>query len=194
LPAPTPLRSCAKGRQWQGWPHVVAAASRDSGLKPASVVATVPGFIGKDFDTVLHTANFPELEGIRLGTELASKLGVPVRLERDVVLQLLGESVAGAVAQQSEVLAVYLGTGVGAAYLGKDGISRGGGWALEIGHMPVYRPDDGGRPKRAETYASGARLVELVSDYELPVADLFAAVGQRPSLGERLDEIVGSRR
>ncbi|OBQ69612.1 ROK family protein (plasmid) [Mesorhizobium loti] len=185
-----PTAQLRQGAPVVGLAHVVAAASRDSGLKPASVVATVPGFIDKDFDTVLHTANFPELEGIRLGTELASKLGVPVRLERDVVLQLLGESVAGAVAQQSEVLAVYLGTGIGAAYLGKDGIFRGGGWALEIGHMPVYRPDDGRRPKRAETYASGATLVELASDYEVPVADLFAAVGQPPSLGEWLDEIV----
>ena len=118
-------------------------------------MATVPGFIDRDFDTVLHTANIPELSGIRLASELALELGVPVRLERDVVLQLLGESIAGAVLHEREVLAVYIGTGVGAAYLGENGIFRGGGWALEIGHMPLHRPDASvGPPKRIEAYAS----------------------------------------
>ncbi|ESX48432.1 hypothetical protein X762_14650 [Mesorhizobium sp. LSHC426A00] len=126
-----PTAQLRQGAPVAGLADAVTAACRDAGLKPARVVATVPGFIDRDFDTVLHTANIPELNGIRLGTELASRLRVPVRLERDVVLQLLGESVAGAVKRQKEVLAVYLGTGIGAAYLGKDGIFRGGGWALE---------------------------------------------------------------
>ncbi|MER8742510.1 ROK family protein [Mesorhizobium sp. M1004] len=185
-----PTAQLRKGAPVAGLADAVTAACRDAGLKPARVVATVPGFIDRDFDTVLHTANIPELNGIRLGTELASRLRVPVRLERDVVLQLLGESVAGAVKRQKEVLAVYLGTGIGAAYLGKDGIFRGGGWALEIGHMPIYRPDESGPPNRVETYASGATLVELATDYDIPVAELFSATGQPPSLREWLDEIV----
>ncbi|WP_287075667.1 ROK family protein [Mesorhizobium sp.] len=185
-----PTAQLRQGAPVAGLADAVTAACHDVGLKPVRVVATVPGFIGRDFDTVLHTANIPELNGIRLGTELASKLGVPVRLERDVVLQLLGESVAGAVKRQREVLAVYLGTGIGAAYLGKDGIFRGGGWALEIGHMPIYRPGEGEPPNRVETYASGATLVELATDYEIPVADLFSAAGQPPSLSKSLDQIV----
>jgi allose kinase len=185
-----PTAQLRQGDPVAGLADAVTAACRDGGLKPARVVATVPGFIGRDFDTVLHTANIPELYGIKLGTELAARLGVPVRLERDVVLQLLGESIAGAVKQQNEVLAVYLGTGIGAAYLGKDGIFRGGGWALEIGHMPIYRPDENGPPNRVETYASGATLVDLAADYDIPVAELFSATGQPPSLREWLDEIV----
>jgi allose kinase len=166
-------------------------AGHEAGLKPDRAVASVPGFIGLDFDTILHTANIPELEGVRLASLLASELGMPVRLERDVVLQLLGESVAGAVVGESEVLAVYLGTGIGAAYLGKDGIFRGGGWALEIGHMPVYRPDLGDmQPKRIEAYASGVTLVELAAAHGVAVGKLFQIAQSTPELGKALDDIL----
>ena len=104
------------------------AASGEAGVAVDRIVATVPGFIDRDGDTVLHTANVPELNGLPLASGLSAALGVPVRLERDVVLQLLGEAAAGAVAGEREVLAVYFGTGIGAAYLGAGGIFRGGGY------------------------------------------------------------------
>lgn len=166
-------------------------AAGDAGLAIQRVVATVPGFIGRDFDTVVHTANIPELNGIRLASELARELSAPVRLERDVVLQLLGEAAAGAVRGEREVLAVYFGTGIGAAYLGEGGIFRGGGWALEIGHMPVL--ESGGRhesPSRIEAYASGMTLVELASAHAIEVKDLFLAARQSPQLGKALDDVV----
>jgi allose kinase len=170
--------------------NLLRKASAEAGLKPDQVIATVPGFIGLDFDTILHAANFPELEGVRLASELASALELPVRLERDVVLQLLGESAAGAVAGESEVLAVYLGTGIGAAYLGSGGIFRGGGWALEIGHMPVYRPEDSGQLRRIEAYASGVTLVELATAHGIAVSEVFQLAGNMPELGEALDHVV----
>jgi allose kinase len=171
--------------------NLLRKASAEAGLKPDQVIATVPGFIGLDFDTILHAANFPELEGVRLASELASALELPVQLERDVVLQLLGESAAGAVAGESEVLAVYLGTGIGAAYLGSGGIFRGGGWALEIGHMPVYRPDlDDGQPRRIEAYASGVTLVELATAHGIAVSEVFQLAGNMPELGEALDHVI----
>lgn len=149
-------------------------AMREAGLKAGGIVATVPGFIGEDQDTVLHTANLPELNGVRLASLLSAELGAPVTLERDSVLQLLGESVAGAVRQESDVLAVYFGTGIGAAYLGRDGIFRGGGWALEIGHVPHYRPDRYDTPQRVETFASGKALVELAARCGSDVPALFS--------------------
>ncbi|WP_119391982.1 ROK family protein [Taklimakanibacter lacteus] len=169
---------------------LLRSTADEAGLKPDRVVATVPGFIGRDFDTVLHAANVPELEGIKLASELTAELGLPVRLERDVVLQLLGESVAGAVKGESEVLAVYLGTGIGAAYLGKAGIFRGGGWALEIGHMPVYRSRLTDAPQRIEAYASGATLADLAARHGIAVADLFQASAGVMQLAEALDDIL----
>ena len=69
-----PTAQLRQGGAGGGVADAVTAACRDAGLTPARVVATVPGFIDRDFDTVLHTANIPELNGIRLGTELASNL------------------------------------------------------------------------------------------------------------------------
>jgi allose kinase len=170
---------------------ILRAASHAAGLTIERVVATVPGFIGRDFDTVLHTANIPELNGTHLASELAAELGVPVRLERDVVLQLLGETIAGAVRGESEVLGIYFGTGIGAAYLDRNGIFRGGGWALEIGHMPVRRMDDhGNSPRRVEAYASGVTLVNLASRHGIAVNDLFEAGAGSSALADALDDIV----
>lgn len=108
-----------------------------------------------------------------------------------MVLQLLGESASGAIANECEVLAVYFGTGIGAAYLGENGIFRGGGWALEIGHMPVLEPGDRQEsPKRIEAYASGATLVDLASAHGVAVKDLFQAAAQSPKLYDALDDIL----
>ncbi|MHA6686040.1 ROK family protein [Mesorhizobium sp. A556] len=189
-------RTCSTDELRHGVPvsrlaAILRTASLEAGLAIERVVATVPGFIGRDFDTVLHTANIPELNGTHLASELAAALGVPVRLERDVVLQLLGESIAGAVRGESEVLGVYFGTGIGAAYLGRDGIFRGGGWALEIGHMPVRRMDDHGNPpRRVEAYASGVTLVDLASRHGVAVNDLFEAGAGSPALADALDDIL----
>jgi allose kinase len=169
---------------------ILREASTEAGLTPQTVVATVPGFVDRDFDTVLHTANIPELNGHRLASELANELSLPVRLERDVVLQLLGESTAGEISGQRDVLAVYIGTGIGAAYLGEHGIFRGGGWALEIGHMPVYSTEDYQRPRRIENYASGMKLVELAKEHKIAVGDLFAASQHSLRLGKALDEVL----
>ena len=168
---------------------IVREFSRDAGLAPQRVVATVPGFVDRDFDTVLHTANIPELNGHRLATQLANELELPVRLERDVVLQLLGESAAGAVRGLRDVLAVYVGTGIGAAYLGENGIFRGGGWALEIGHMPVYSSQDD-QPRRIENCAAGVRLVEIANEHRIAVEALFASTERSPGLAKALDDVI----
>src|SRR3954453_22055630 len=87
---------------------IVREACRDAGLAPTHAVATVPGFIGRDFDRVVHAANVPELNGLALASDLSRAIGISVRLERDVTLQLLGECRAGAVQGEHHVLAVYL--------------------------------------------------------------------------------------
>jgi allose kinase len=164
---------------------LLRAAAAEAGLAPARLVATVPGFIDRDGDTIVHAANVPELEGLPLASRLSAALGVPVILERDVVLLLLGESAAGAVQGEREVLAVYLGTGVGAAYLGEEGVFRGGGWALELGHLPLAPGDP---PERVEDRASGAALAALAAAHAVPVADLFRSPG--PALRAALDAVI----
>jgi allose kinase len=135
----------------------------------------------------------PELDGIALASEMRSRIGVPVELERDVVLQLLGESFAGAVKHEAHVLAVYFGTGIGAAYLGEGAIFRGGGWALEIGHIPMHglgRTLPGIGPDRAEVYASGRTLEAVAAKHDVDVAHVFKARDSNPILSNELRAIV----
>ncbi len=167
--------------------------SAEAGLVPSGMVATVPGFIARDFDTVVHAANVPELNGLPLATELSAALGMSVVLERDVALQLLGERRAGSVMGEDNVLAIYFGTGIGAAYLGDGKVFRGGGWALELGHMPVHGRGEslpGLEPDRLEVYASGRTLSALAAENGIPVERLFVAGRDIPALQARLDAVV----
>jgi allose kinase len=169
--------------------EVVAVAE----IAPVRVIVTVPGFIAPDFDYVLSAANVPELNGVGLATALQSRIRVPVKLERDVVLQLLGESYAGAVRGESHVLAIYFGTGIGAAYLAEGTIFRGGGWALEIGHMPMHgtgRSLPGIERDRAEVYASGRTLSDLAERRAVEVGNLFTAARTDRQLAEELALII----
>jgi allose kinase len=163
------------------------------GLWPTRVVATVPGFIDRSFDRVLYAANVPELNGRSMASELSQLLGLPVRLERDVVLQLLGECRAGAAIGESHVLAIYIGTGIGAAYRGDGEIFRGGGWALEIGHMPVHGRGEtlpGLLPDRLEVYASGRKLEALSNEYAIPISAIFSASPGLAKLEAELSNLV----
>ena len=85
--------------------RLVREASHAAGLEPEQAIVTVPGFIDTDFDRVLFAANVPELNGRRLATEPRRALGMAVQLERDVVLQLLGECRRGIAAGETHVLA-----------------------------------------------------------------------------------------
>ena len=169
----------------------VAAAA---GIYPARAIVTVPGFIAPDFDHVLSAANVPELNGLALASALQAKVGIPVKLERDVVLQLLGESLRRlGSAVKSDVLAVYFGTGIGAAYLGDGTIFRGGGWALEIGHMPMHgygQSLPGIRRDRAEVYASGRTLSSLADRHMIEVGQIFSAAKSNRKLANDLSPFI----
>ena len=131
---------------------------------------------------------------MRLASGLARALGLPVWLERDVVLLLLGERAAGAARGEDHVLGIFFGTGIGAAYLGERGEPfRGGGWALEIGHMP-FRGE--GRQLSRQTIdtlkacACGRAVQGLADASGVPVGQLFAASGRSAGLVAALDELV----
>ncbi|MBL8575210.1 MAG: ROK family protein [Hyphomicrobiaceae bacterium] len=170
------------------------AVIAEAGLAPDSIVATAPGHIDRDFDLLLHIVNVQEMNGMRMASGLAAALGLPVMLERDVVLLLLGERAAGAALGEDHVLGVFFGTGIGAAYLGARGEPfRGGGWALEIGHMPFRgegRQLAGQTVDTLEAYASGRAVQQLADRSGVPVGDLFVAPDRPAWLMAALDELV----
>ena len=120
----------------------------EAGLVPRFIVATMPGFIDTDGDHVLSAGNIPSLNGRALASELASSTGCPVFLERDAVLILMGEALAGVAQDREHVLGMIFGTGIGTAYLQDGKPFRGGGWAPRTG--PDAFP---GRRARSSGYA-----------------------------------------
>jgi len=110
-------------------------------------------------------------------------------LANDLNAMLWGELQAGAVRGATEVLAVYVGTGVGGAIV-SDGrlVLGGGGKAGEIGHSKVVvggRPCGCGGRGCVEAYAGGVHLEALVAaaapelDRDLAAADAVADSDER---------------
>ncbi|MCW5721600.1 MAG: ROK family protein [Devosia sp.] len=157
------------------------------------VVSTVPGFMEPDYDTVLFAGNILNLNGRRLATELSAIIGLPVLLERDSVLSLMGECAAGAGVGSNHTLGLFFGTGVGGAYIENGMPFRGAGWALEIGHIPFRgegRRFEGMRTDCLETYVSG-RALQLIADRnDVDISEVFAGAATNPKLREDLDEFV----
>jgi predicted NBD/HSP70 family sugar kinase len=157
-------------------------------LVPDQIVSTVPGFIDRDQDLVLFAANLPELNNRRLASEWSRLVGIPVVIERDSILSLIGESLAGACRGAETVLGLFFGTGVGAAFLENGKPFRGGGWALEVGRMPFKSE----RTKLEgtdclEAYVSGIVLQAIAEKHSLSIEDLWVMKNQSEHLEQDLD-------
>jgi predicted NBD/HSP70 family sugar kinase len=163
------------------------------GVAPDIVVCTVPGFLAQDGDLVLHLTNIPEMDGCRLRTDLAAQLAVPVLLERDSNLALLGESIAGVAKDADSVLGIFFGTGIGASLIVGGRPFRGNGWALELGHAPVFGEHDEPavlKHPSFEDYASGRALQAIAIQHEVRIADVFLTAPTHAPLASDLDRFV----
>jgi allose kinase len=165
----------------------------DTELVPDLIVSTVPGFIDTDEDRILFAGNIPQLNGRKLASEWTSLVGIPVILERDSVLTLIGESVAGATRGVETVLGLFFGTGVGAAFLENGHPFRGAGWALEVGSM-VFRSErekaDTSRSDCLEAYVSGRVLQIIANRHSTPIESLFVTKSHNEKLARDLDAFI----
>lgn len=176
-----------------GLAKLIFLAIDEAKLQPHTIVSTVPGFLDKAARHVLLAVNIPELNGCALVDELARETGIPVILERDAVLALMGEHAAGGCRGAESVLGFFFGTGVGAAYLENGRAFRGSGWALEVGHMPYHgsrRWLGAERTECLEAYVSGKVLERIAQAHSVVVSDVFAAARDNPALGEHVADFV----
>jgi glucokinase len=80
----------------------------------------------------------PELVGRALGPELAARFGVPVYLDNDVNALALGEQRWGHGRGARSMVALALGTGIGAGIIVDGRLVRGAAWfGGELGHVPI---------------------------------------------------------
>jgi glucokinase len=158
------------------------AAPRDVAAALAGIGVCAPGPLDPAAGRLIDPPNFgPGFEGLPLGGPISAALGLPVALERDTVVALLGELAFGAARGASDAVYITVSTGVGGAVLtGGRLLSGADGLAGEIGHMTVDIDGPacgcGGRG-HLEALASGIGLARLAAER--------MAAGSAPGLRKR---------
>jgi allose kinase len=157
--------------------NILLEYAKTHNLSPTAIVLGVPVSLAKDLDTVLSSPNILQLEGLQLASMLEARFKVPVRLERDINLLLLGEVYGQNV---SSALGIFFGTGIGASFILENRVYRGASVGLEIGHIPIR--GEGkicvcGNIDCLEAYACGHTLNALSKEFSIPVADIFIKHG-----------------
>jgi glucokinase len=135
----------------------------DSAGSPDAIGIGMPSQIDFASGTIVNSVNIP-FEGVALGTELCSRLGVPVYLDNDANCAALAASHSVEDGPTSHLMMLTIGTGVGGGAIIDGRIFRGHtGLGGEMGHM-IVNPDgprcQGSCPNRGclETMCSGTAL------------------------------------
>jgi glucokinase len=137
----------AKTRGWRDDEQVFATIARvghraieKAGIDQVQIAAVGIGAPGPiDFDTgyIIETANL-KFKNFPLGPRIAEEFGRPTIVENDVNAGVYGEFRAGAAQGASDVLGVFVGTGIGGGLILNGALYRGfSKSAGEVGHIIV---------------------------------------------------------
>jgi glucokinase len=141
-------------------------AEMDADLDDLSAIGIgVPGAVDTEAGTVSNSPNLPGFQGadpVPLARMVSTVAGnVPVRLDNDVRVAILGEWKRGAGRPYRNLLGVWVGTGVGGGLVLNGELYEGTGAAGEIGHTMVKaggRVCSDGRRGHLEAYAGRGRI------------------------------------
>jgi glucokinase len=160
--------------------RAIGQACKDAGIEvPSAVGIGVPGpVIGGTITAAINLG----WKDVPLGDMLHAELGVPAVLINDVNAAALAEQRLGAAKGEADMIALWIGTGVGGGavlggevYLGVDGV------AVEAGHIIIFAD---GPP--------GARTVEQCASRRAIVRGVQKGLdrGQRSSVREATPETI----
>lgn len=119
---------------------VVEEAIRTAGLKSRDIRAVSVGAPGPTDPTrgVVHQAPNLGWKEVRLGPALKSLLHLPVLVDNDVHVGAIGEYALGAGKGARDLVAIFVGTGIGGAIISNGRLFEGStGSAGEVGHTVV---------------------------------------------------------
>jgi glucokinase len=140
----------------------------------------VPGKVQANSRRVL-SGGYVDLSGIDFVAEVEAATGLPVVIENDGTMALLGEAAHGVARGHRNVVMLTIGTGIGGAILEQGQVVRGHGTAGELGHLcidPNGRTCVCGRTGCVETVSSGTAFGTHLTEAGLPastrVEDLLA--------------------
>jgi len=113
------------------------------GLKPgdcAGVALSFPGIVDPFTARIFSTpkGKYDDSAQVDLRKWALECFGLPVRIENDARMALLGERYSGALQESDDAVMFTLGTGVGGAVLSGGRLVRGKHWLAGLGgHLPV---------------------------------------------------------
>jgi glucokinase len=140
----------------------------------------VPGQVHAQTRRVL-SGGYVDLSGVNFAADIEAATGLPVTIENDATMALLGEAAHGAARGLQNVVLLTVGTGIGGAILEQGRVLRGQGAAGQLGHLcidPNGRACVCGRIGCVETVSSGTAFGVHLTEAGLPaftrVEDLLA--------------------
>lgn len=117
------------------------------------------------------SGGYVDLSGTDFAAAMQAATGLPVAVENDATMALLGEAARGAARGARNVVMLTIGTGIGGAILERGEVLRGRGTAGQLGHIPVEspgRPCVCGRMGCVETVSSGTAFGVHLAEAGLP--------------------------
>lgn len=140
----------------------IAAACRDAGLRLEQIAGVgigAPSPIDASFRTIINAVNL-RWRNVPLADRVSEQLGgVPTTLDNDVNVAAWGEFVLGAGRDATNMLGVWVGTGIGGGLVLDGRLHHGTfGTAGEIG-QGVILPNGGPAAEKLEDHASRASMV-----------------------------------
>ena len=134
----------------------------------AGLCIGAPGAIDIAAGVVREAPNLSGWTDVPLGEELQSRLGLPVTVDNDVNVGVLGEYVYGAGRGTLNMVGIWVGTGIGGGIVVNGQPVHGWrGAAGEIGHTvvnPHGRTCACGREGCVEAYASKVAMREMIEE------------------------------
>ena len=154
IPTPTDINGPDMGRVIARYvQRLVSTLSGDQGPLAALTIG-VPGAVSGDKAQVVASHNLPHIVGTEFIESLRHAAGVPVSLDNDSNLALVGELRYGGLAKKETAVLLTLGTGLGSAVAIDGRILRGPAGLLgEFGRLHVP-----GASTRLRDLVSGAGL------------------------------------
>jgi predicted NBD/HSP70 family sugar kinase len=157
--------------------RVLSRALAECSVEPGEVLAAVvavPGVVDPDSRDVRFSFDLPDA-GRAMRGRLESRLGIPVVLENDVNAAALAETQVGAAAGHSDVVLVWLSTGVGMAAIVDGRLHQGSaGAAGEIGYLqvpgaPPHNDDDPRAQGPYQRLVGAVALAGLARELGVPI-------------------------
>ena len=171
--------------------EVLCADVAATGHELAAIGLGIAGIIELPAGIVRRAPNLPNWRGIDVRAFMRQHINVPLAMENDANVALLGESWLGAARDLQHVVMVPLGTGVGGAVM-IDGVILHGakGFAGEIGHTVVEPhgiPCLCGSSGCLEQYVSGTAIARRAQPHYGTVTSEVVAQAARRGEVEALE-------